>query len=118
MNFGTIEYICEVSDKNEKGYRVLNLTLVDEEDSDVFRRYGLMELRRRRILRLVREAEEQGCTLSYGDLAKILLTSVATLKRDVAVLEKRGEYLPLRGRRKHLSGLVKTGKEGVEVTRE
>lgn len=118
MNFGTIEYICELSDKNGKGYKVLNLTLVGEEDDDVFRKYGLMELRRRRILRLVREAEEQGCALSYGDLAKILLTSVATLKRDVAVLEKRGAYLPLRGRRKHLSDRIKAGEDVAGVTRD
>ena len=38
----------------------------------------------------VHEAKEQGCLLSYKDLHLILLSSLATLKRDISYLRKHG----------------------------
>jgi hypothetical protein len=61
----------------------LNLTVCCEGDSDVLGSLGLAELRRQRMLRLIEEAREQGARLTYRDLSLILLTSKATLKRDM-----------------------------------
>jgi hypothetical protein len=61
----------------------LKLTICCERDFDVLNKFGLAELRRHRIQRLLVEAKEQGARLSYRDLSLILLTSKATLKRDI-----------------------------------
>jgi hypothetical protein len=61
----------------------LKLTVCCERDSDVLNEFGLAELRKQRIQRLLAEAREQGAKLSYKDLSLILLTSKATLKRDL-----------------------------------
>ena len=76
------------------------LTLIDENDDDILLSKGLRGLRLRRIVRLAREAERQGALLGYDDLSRLLLTSLATLKRDVAYLERSGEEVALRNRRK------------------
>lgn len=64
---------------------------------------GLAEQRRETLRRLVREAEGQGVRLSYSDLSIILLSSRATLKRDVRHLRSLGYSLPIgrRGREGH-----------------
>lgn len=75
--------------KVESGHRLisLNLTVCTEED---FQQASLSDVRRNRIIRLLHEAKEQGCLLSYKDLNLILLTSLATLKRDISYLRKQG----------------------------
>ena len=45
---------------------------------------GVAVLRQQRILRLTEEAYEQGALLSHEDLACLLSSSLATIKRDVA----------------------------------
>ncbi len=84
--------------KVEEGQRLmsLNLTVCDEEDLS---HGSLSEIRRKRILRILQEAKEQGCLLSYKDLKLILLSSLATLKRDISYLRKQGmEVLIKNGR--------------------
>jgi len=75
--------------KIEDGHRLmsLNLTVCHEDD---LKHGSLSELRRKRIIRLLQEAKEQGYLLSYKDLNLILLSSLATLKRDISYLRKQG----------------------------
>ena len=66
----------------------IRLTVCNEKDSDVLSRQGVVELRRQKVQRLLDEARDQGTKLSYRDLSLILLTSKATLKRDIKVGKK------------------------------
>ncbi|MBI5640938.1 MAG: DUF1670 domain-containing protein [Nitrospirae bacterium] len=111
MEFGRVEYIC-LEQKNGKGSspRVLSLTLVGQGDEDLLFKKGLKALRQKRIMRLTEEAEEQGCLLGYEDLSALLLTSLATLKRDISEIEKNGIRVSLKGRRNNGNG-----KKTVEV---
>lgn len=97
MEFGKLEYTVV----DEGGAEVsLRLTLVGQGDEELLVGSGLAALRRRRIQRLSKEALAQGAVLTYGDLSSLLLSSLATIKRDVRELEKDGPYIPLRGRKK------------------
>lgn len=82
----------------------LRLTLVGQDDEDVLRQTGIVGLRRQRILRLTKEAEMQGSLLSYTDISGLLLTSAATLKRDINYLEKHGTIVLIKGRRGNGNG--------------
>lgn len=105
MDFGKVEYIV-YEPKYDGGSDVLRLklTLIGQDDDKTLKEKGLAELRRKRILRLTMEAGEQGGQLGYDDLCGLLLTSLATIKRDVSLLEKRGFPVPLKGRRKNGKG--------------
>lgn len=98
LEFGKIEYVL---DSNGEGRRKLKLTLIGHDDGDILSRRGLSELRRRRVLRLTEEARAQGSLLSYEDLAGLLLCSLSTLKRDIALLRAGGHEVPLKDRRKN-----------------
>ncbi len=67
------------------------------EDQQVLQKHGRRALRRKRILRLLEEAIEQGGVATQEDLAQALHTSLRTIKRDFAELRSRGIYLPCRG---------------------
>lgn len=71
------------------------LTLIAEEDDEVLANQGLASLRQARILRLCKEAQEQGGLLAYDDLTTILLSSPSTLKRDLRRFRKQGVAVPL-----------------------
>lgn len=58
---------------------------------------GLSGLRRHRLCRLTRQAYDQGALLSYEDLAMLLTTSPATVKRDVSALRQSGLFIMTRG---------------------
>ena len=74
------------------------LTLNDvQEDLQVLADYGLAGLRRHRILRLTQEAYDQDALLSYEDLAVLLTTSPATVKRDIRALKQEGYFVMTRG---------------------
>ena len=75
------------------------LTLNDvNEDFQILATYELAGLRRHRILRLTREAYDQGALLSYEDLAILLTTSSSTIKRDIRYLKKHdGKFVMTRG---------------------
>lgn len=87
---GTLTYWVSLGGKNLKSLR---LTLCAKDD---FEAQGLVELRRRRLCRLLSEAQKQGARLSYRDLSLIMLTSRATLKRDLNYLRHIGS-IPRRG---------------------
>jgi hypothetical protein len=76
----------------------ITLTLTASDD-DLVLAEGLSGLRRRR-----REAREQGAPLSYADLSALLLSSLATLKRDIVELRKQGIEVPLRKKRNGFLG--------------
>jgi hypothetical protein len=75
------------------------LTLNDVNiDFEILANYELAGLRRHRILRLTREAYDQGALLSYEDLAILLTTSPSTVKRDIRHLKKHdGKFVMTRG---------------------
>lgn len=77
--------IYKVVDGNQ--LRQLHLTVCHDED---LKHGSLSELRRKRIIRLLQEAKQQGYLLSYRDLNLILLSSLATLKRDIRYLRNQG----------------------------
>lgn len=74
------------------------LTLNDPlADYEILAQYGLAGLRRHRLLRITREALDQSAILSYEDLAIILTTSPATVRRDARNLRKQGKLVVTRG---------------------
>jgi len=66
-------------------------------DLEVLADFGLAGLRRHRIARITRQAYDQGALLSYEDLAMILTTSPATVKRDIYHLRHQGMCIMTRG---------------------
>lgn len=76
----------------------VRLTLFEPQvDLTVLAERGLAGLRQHRILRMSREAFDQGALLSYEDLAMLLTTSPATVRRDARVLRKAGKVVMTRG---------------------
>lgn len=76
----------------------VRLQLMDfNSDLEALAEYGLQGLRRHRLARLTRQAYDQGGLLSYEDLAMLLTTSPATVKRDVAHLRREGLFILTRG---------------------
>lgn len=72
-------------------------------DFDVRVRYGVVGLRRARLLRLASETREQGGLLTYEDLAyRLLNCGVRTIVRDVEVLRQRGLVVPTRGQQQDM----------------
>lgn len=63
---------------------------------------GMAALRQARITRLTEEAYEQGALLSHEDLACLLSSSLATIKRDIARLRQQGVNIPTRGQVKDI----------------
>jgi len=104
LNSGQIHYLA-VDDREPAGKPVelcrkvsVILTLHDpDQDIDVYRRSGLSGLRQHKLLRITKEAIEQGALLSYEDIAFILTTSVITIKRDMACMRRQGLTIPTRG---------------------
>jgi len=60
---------------------------------------GKVARRRHRLLRLLREAAEQGAAPTVQHLARALDASARTIKRDIAVLRAEGHSVSTRGRR-------------------
>lgn len=82
---------------------------VPDEDLTVYKTSGLRGLRQHKLLRITKEAIEQGAVLSYEDIAFILTTSVITVKRDMSAMRRQGIVLPTRGWR-HDTGRGQTHK--------
>jgi biotin operon repressor len=76
----------------------VRLKLLDfNTDLEVLAEFGLAGLRRHRLARITRQAYDQGALLSYEDLAMILTTSPATVKRDIYHLRHQGMFIMTRG---------------------
>jgi hypothetical protein len=82
--------------------RVAITLTVDSEDDLEAMQQGMGALRRGKILRLTREAQEQGALLTQEDLARLLCTSRSTIKRDIACLREEGLDVPTRGQIKDI----------------
>lgn len=104
MDFGKVEYMFYNPKAEGGSMGMVRLTLIGQNDDRVLKESGLVELRRKRIIRLTNEAKEQGSLLGFDDLSSLLLTSLATLKRDVSYLEGQGCNVPMRGRRNNGNG--------------
>lgn len=68
-----------------------------DEDLEIYRRYGQLGLRRQRLLRVNDEIIEQGGLATQSDLARLLGTSVRTIKRDIAYFRDHGITVLTRG---------------------
>jgi len=68
-----------------------------QEDLAVHQRYGHAGLRRQKLLRITEEIVEQGGIATQEDLARLLGTSIRTLKRDIAYLRGQGFQVLTRG---------------------
>jgi biotin operon repressor len=66
-------------------------------DLEALANYGLAGLRRHRLSRLTRQAYDQSALLSFEDLAMLLTTSPATVRRDVQHLRRQGLFIMTRG---------------------
>jgi biotin operon repressor len=77
------------------------LTLDSPDDLEALRN-GIAALRRSKIQRLTREAQEQGALLTQEDLARLLCASRSTVKRDIAQLRGEGIDVPTRGQIKDI----------------
>ena len=75
----------------------VRLTLDMPEDLETYRDRSLKAMRQARILRLTSEACEQGGLLTQEDLARLLCSSVNTIKRDIAQLREDFGPVPTRG---------------------
>jgi hypothetical protein len=67
------------------------------EDLSVQARFGVVGLRRFRLLRMTEEAVDQGGVLTQEDLSRLLQTDVRTIRRDIAILRGSGHWVPTRG---------------------
>lgn len=109
LSSGKVHYLA-ISDNEPPGKPIVQcrkvsvaLTLHNpEDDLTVYKDKGLYGLRHHRLLRMTKEALEQGAVLSYEDVAFLLTTSVVTIKRDVAVLRRQGLTIPSRGWRQQM----------------
>ena len=79
----------------------VKLSLYSPEDL-VALKDGVAALRQGRLVRLSEEAYEQGGLLSHEDLACLLSSSLATIKRDVSQLRQQGLQVPTRGQIKDI----------------
>lgn len=104
LSSGQLHYLA-IDDREPAGKpvslcrkRSVKLTVHNpDEDLDVYKSSGLAGLRQHRLLRITKEAIEQGALLSYEDIAFILTTSVITVKRDIAAMRRSGLTIPSRG---------------------
>lgn len=104
LGSGQITYEAVASDEPPSKHIALakkvtaTLTLLDlNSDLQTLAEAGLAGLRRHRLLRLSKQAYDQGATLSHEDLALLLTTSPATVKRDARALRHQGFFLMTRG---------------------
>lgn len=103
---GQMKYSCvaasEPPGKPIKECQMVTVTLSlllneDTEELPFKAKDASIETRRRRLLRICDEAREQGGLLSQEDLAKLLMSDVRTIRRDIAELKRQGIIVPTRG---------------------
>ena len=104
LSSGQIHYLAvddrEPAGKPVSGCRKVSVMLTlhsPSEDLEIYSQSGLTGLRQHRLLRITKEAIEQGALLSYEDIAFLLTTSTVTIKRDFAALRRKGKTIPTRG---------------------
>jgi Protein of unknown function (DUF1670) len=101
-DIGQISYLVVSEDEGagkriEECKRVLvHLTLHHSDDTHKLAT-GLSAVRQARIERMSNEAADQGGLITHEDLACLLSSSLATIKRDVKKLRSQGIAIPTRG---------------------
>jgi hypothetical protein len=75
----------------------VHLTLMTDDDAQMWLNKGPRALRRLRVRRIVYEASMQGGALSQEDVACVLGISLSTVRRAFAHFREQGEPLPSRG---------------------
>ena len=129
---GQMKYSCvsasEPPGKPIKECQMVTVTLSllcneDTEELPFKAKDASIETRWRRLLRICDEAREQGGLLSQEDLAKLLMSDVRTIRRDIAKLKKQGITVPTRGTVKdigpgitHKEIAIRLWLEGLEPT--
>jgi tetratricopeptide (TPR) repeat protein len=88
--------------RDEEYVEVLWTVDAGDEDEEVRRREGKVALRRRRILRLLEEAEAQGGAPTEYDLAAALDVTARTIRSDIAALRREGYRIATRGTMKRM----------------
>jgi Mn-dependent DtxR family transcriptional regulator len=68
-----------------------------QEDLETYEAYGHAGLRRQKILRITEEILDQHGVATQEDLARLLGTSIRTVRRDIAYLLKQGQRVVTRG---------------------
>ncbi len=104
LDSGQLHYLA-IDDREPAGKPVdlcrkvsVSLTVHNpDEDIDTYHKGGLTGLRRAKLLRITKEAIEQGALLSYEDIAFILTCGMGTIKRDMANIRREGIIIPTRG---------------------
>jgi hypothetical protein len=81
---------------------LVRLELGTVEDQEALRDKGLAAMRQGRLARLARQARVQGGLLTVEDLAYLMCSSPATVKRDVAACRARDVAVPTRGQIKDI----------------
>ena len=104
---GQLSYLAVSADspagrKLEECRRVAVKLSLHTPDDLVALSQGIAPLRQVRLLRLTQEAYEQGALLSHEDLACLLSSSLATIKRDVRELRQQEFNVPTRGQVKDI----------------
>ena len=104
---GQLSYLAVSSDspagqKLSECRRVAIKLSLHQPDDLVALKSGVAALRQVRIQRLSEEAYEQGGLLSHEDLACLLSSSLATIKRDVSQLRAQSVNVPTRGQVKDI----------------
>lgn len=111
--------------------RSVILTLFDEEDGkdmSCLSDSEIAQMRRRRLCRIAEEAREQDGLLTQEDLAKCLMCSVRTIRRDMETLKALGVVIPTRGQQQDIGPTVShralavekwlEGREPVQIARD
>lgn len=102
MKYLTVSKQSPAGRKLEECERIsVTLTMHSADDLVALRR-GTAALRQQRIVRLTEEAYDQGGLLTHEDLACLLSSSLATVKRDVSALRQQGLQVPTRGQVKDI----------------
>jgi len=80
--------------------RQVTWTINHPDDNEI---HHVIDRRRRRLLRLLIEADEQDSIPSIEHLASALEVSEATVRRDLAALQDDGHRVQTRGQRRRVS---------------
>ncbi len=84
LTYLAVSQECPAGQKLSECQRVAVKLTLHSPDDLLALSTGVAKLRQQRLLRLTEEAEAQGGLLSHEDLACLLCSSLATIKRDVA----------------------------------
>jgi hypothetical protein len=122
-----IWYGVDINDKHTQGKRLKDaklrpviLTLIDHVDLQEYAKGTLVkEIRNKRMLRVFREAKEQGAVLSQGDVAVLLSVRIDVISKNLQEIQKKtGELAPTRGSVHDLGRTTTHKKEIIELYRK